>query len=306
MLARSFRAGLAGIKRRPGLAVLLYAANLILAGALGLVVYAALEETVGPTGFGADLSRGFDLVLWSDIFEKAGPALRVLLVQLLWIAPLYLLWKTAAGVGLVHALRGDQIRPFWEGVGRFTGRGLLLALLFLLPLAGWVVVVGIVHAAAQALWQGEVAAFRISAVLTPALLLAGCFLLDLMQDFGRTALVVKGETVGRAWTTGLAWPFRHPSSLALYAVWAFGAALLLALPALLNVTATGASAPALWGVFILQQVFLLLRASASAGWIGSETAYYEEIWLREMPLIAENTLASDEEHPDDLEYMTRA
>ena len=112
MIGTSFTAGLNGVRRRPGLVVLIYAMNLVLAFVLSVPVAIALSSTVGSTGFDADLAGGFDLVLWADIIEEAGEALGALQFQLLWMIPLYLIWKAAASVGLIHALRGDDIRSF--------------------------------------------------------------------------------------------------------------------------------------------------------------------------------------------------
>ncbi len=287
MIGKSIAAGLAGIRRRFGLVVLLYGVNLALAFVLSVPVYFALQSSVGPTGFGADLAGGFDFVLWADIMEKAGAVLRALPLQLLWMTPLYLLWKTAASVGLIHALRGEQIRPFWQGVGRYTGKALLLALLFLVPLVVWIVLTLVAALMLGAILEGEVGGFWLNLVIVPTLLVGGLAVLDLMHDYARIALVVAEQPVGKAAATGIAWPFRHGQASWLYLAWFVPALLLLLLPALLDANAVAATAGAVWGLFLLQQFVLLLRAAVTVGWIGSETAFYEMIWIREAPLIAE-------------------
>ncbi len=287
MIGKSIAAGLAGIRRRFGLVVLLYGVNLALAFVLSVPVYFALQSSVGPTGFGADLAGGFDFVLWADVMEKAGAVLRALPLQLLWMIPLYLLWKTAASVGLIHALRGEQIRPFWQGVGRYTGKALLLALLFLVPLVVWIVLTLVAALMLGAILEGEVGGFWLNLVIVPTLLVGGLAVLDLMHDYARIALVVAEQRVGKAAATGIAWPFRHGQASWLYLAWFVPALLLLLLPALLDANAVAATAGAVWGLFLLQQFVLLLRAAVTVGWIGSETAFYEMIWIREAPLIAE-------------------
>ena len=96
MIGTSITAGFTGIRRRPGLVVLIYAMNLMMAFILSIPVYIALGSTVGGTGFDADLAGSFSIVLWADIIEEAGEALGALQFQLLWMIPLYLIWKAAA------------------------------------------------------------------------------------------------------------------------------------------------------------------------------------------------------------------
>lgn len=291
MLQAALRAGLAGIKRRPGLAVLLYAVGALVALLLSLPVYHALLSATGETGFGPDLARGFDLVLWADIMERAGVTLGAVALQLLWIAPLYLVWKVAAGVGIIYALSRGQVRSFWQGAGRYTGRGLLLALLYGLLLLGTGGLLYTVVGGLSIFWRGEVASFWIYGVFAPTLLITALSLLDLMQDYSRIALVVEHQPVGRAWKTGIQWPFRHGTAGRLYATWFALAAVLLILPALLEMHVTAGSAGSIWLLFGLQQLVLLARAAVTVGWLGSEVAFFEDVRLRETPLLAGDATA---------------
>jgi hypothetical protein len=288
MIKQSFNAGLAGLRRRPGLIVLLYAMNLVLALVLSIPVAVAFGGTVGPTGFGEDLAAGFDIVLWADIIEEAGEALLALFFHLLWMIPLYLIWKAAAGVGLIHALRGDGIRSFWQGVGRYTAKALLLGLAFLVLTALGVVLGVAVVLVLGGVWAGEVGTFWVNGVVAPTLLISLLAVLDLMHDYARIALVVDDEPVLTAIGTGFTWPFRHGNASRLYVLWFVPAAVLLLLPTVLDLNATAATAGAVWTLFLAQQVLLLLRAAVTVGWFGSETAFYETIRRREMPLIAED------------------
>ena len=286
MLQDAIRAGFTGIARRPSLVVLLYAVNGLLAFVLSVPIYNALADVVGPTGFGPDLARAFDVVVWADVMEQAGTTLGAVAVQLLWIVPLYLLWKVAASVGLIHALMGSRVRSFWQGVGRYTGRALLLALLYGLLLAGMGLLVAGLVALLDLVWDGEVASFWIYGVIAPTLLITALSILDLMQDYGRIALVVEERPVRSAWKAGVVWPFRHSKASLLYIVWFALSALLLALPTLLDMSFTAATAGTIWLLFGFQQLALLARAAATVGWIGSEVAFFEDVRWRQMPLIA--------------------
>jgi len=292
MLFRSFSAGITALKTRPGLVGLIYGMNLVIAFILAVPIYIVLSNTVADTGFSGDLAARFDVVLWADIMEKAGPILASVRAQFLWMVPLYLLWQVAAGVGLIHALRDGGVRSFWQGVGRYTGPGLLLALMYLLPLLGWFVFTAIVGVLLNFLWPGEVGAFWSFFVIIPTLVITGIAVFDLIQDYGRTALVVGGKTVTSAWTTGFAWPFRYGVSSWLYLMWFVIAALLLLAPTFIE-----RNIGAAWGVFLLQQLFLFARAAVTIGWYGSEVALYEHVQWKEAPLIAEETEAVTLEEP---------
>ena len=290
MLARSLSAGLTALRRRPGLAVLLFAVNLALAFVLALPLYAALQDAVGATGFGPDLAAGFDLVLWTELGAALGAALRGIGWQVLWIVPLYVLWQAAAAVGLIHALQGLQIRSFWQGVGRYTGRAVLLALSFLVLLVIVVVIIFGLAIILAGLWSSEAGSFWINFVILPTMLIAGVAVLDLMHDYARIALVVEEQPVHRAMATGLGWPRRHGQASLLYLVWFALAMVLLLAPTLFDAEAAAATTGGVWILFLIQQLCLLLRAAVTVGWLGSETYFFETIRLREAPLIAEDTL----------------
>ena len=50
--------------------------------------------------------------------------------------------------------------------------------------------------------------------------------------------------------------------------------MLLLLPAVLDMNVAAATGSVVWGLFIAQQVLLLLRAAVTVGWFGSEAAFY--------------------------------
>jgi len=275
----SFSAGFDAIRKRPGLVGLLYLVNLCVAFTLTVPVYIAFNNTVGPSGFSGDLAHAFDLVLWTDIMEKAGNTMIAMGGQLLWMIPLYLVWKAAISVGLVHAIRNGGVRPFWQGVGQFTGRGLLLGLYFLLILLAWTGITAVGTVVLRMLWDSEAGTFWIFFAILPAIYVTGAALIDLMHDYARIALVVENKPAGRALLAGIAWPVRQGVSFALYAAWFFiGTAVLIA-PTVSSMTIVG-----IWGPFLIQQVFLLLRAAVTVGWFGSEVHFFET--RRESPLIA--------------------
>lgn len=291
MILSTFSAGINVLRKRPGLAVLLYGLDLALAFVLSLSVLLLINDEMAQSGFAEEFARQFDFALWMDLNESIGDAAGAILAQLVWIVPLWLLWKAVAQVGLVHALRGDAIRPFWDGVGRYGTRAVLLALLYLLLLVVAAIGVGVVFGVLNAVWGGEVGFFWVNLVIVPTLFISVLAVLDLMHDYSRIALVVDEQTVTEAFGTGLRWPLRHGQASWLYLLWFAVAALLWLLPLGLDMMVEQVSSAGIWGLFLIQQLALLARSAATVGWIGSETALYETIRLREMPLYAEETEA---------------
>lgn len=284
MFGTHFQAGIAALRRKPGLALLLFAMQFALALIVTLPLYFALNEIVGTSGFSPDLARQFDFVLWFDIMEKAEPMVGGMLWQVLLAGVGLLVWHAASGVGLVHALREGGGRSFWQGVGRFTGQGILLALLFLLLAFAWLIPVGVVNAAVKAVWAGTVGEWWTNNVLTPTLFIAGIAVLDLMHDYARAALVIDEAPVGKAWRTGIGWPFRHGVASWLYLAWFVPGLVLWLLPTVLDL-----SFVAVWLPFLIQQTCLLARAFVTVGWVGSAVSLFEQVRWQEKPLIAEAT-----------------
>lgn len=285
MIARSISNGVRLAARRPGLTLLIYLANFFVALLISVPVYGALSAATATTGFGSELVERFDVVLWADIIEKAGDVFLASFGQLLWAIPLFLLWKIAMSVGLIHALRDGGIRSFWEGVGHFTGRATLLALLFLLTLLAWLFVAGVVIVIAGLFFSHAEAQFTLYWIVMPAALVVGLAVLDLMHDFGRISLVNSHAGVVAAWMDGLRFPFRRPSSVAVYLFWAVLAAL-VSLAAVRLHASWAATMAGVWVLFLGQQVVFLLRGALTVAWFGSEVSLAERLRLRESPMIA--------------------
>ena len=299
MFRNSIATGFNRTKQRPGLVFLLFGINLLFALLLSLPVYIILGNAVNISGFGPDLAEYFDLVLWMDLWETIGPSFISLVRQLIWMIPLYIVGKAAIGVGLAHALSGINGRSFWQGVGDFTGKGVLVGLMFL-PLMIGVILVSIFAAVILGMvWTGEVGVFWVNFVIAPVFAVLGLMLVDLMQDYARIAIVLDHSKIFRAWITGLTWPLKHSTSYWIYLIWFVVAAVLVGLPTLLELSFVAATGVTIWGLFVLQQAVLLLRAAVTVSWIGSGVAFFESVRHQEAPLIAEETVETMEAEGDE-------
>ncbi len=282
MLTRSFSYGLDAIRSHLGLVALLYGVGVAVAFVLAMPLYIALQDTLDPSGFGPDLFASFDIVVWADVLQQAGPVLNMLMGQMLWMVPLYALWRVASQVGLLHALRdGGAGRSFWEGVGRFTGRGLLVSLTFFVVQGGAMFVATIVLGAIVAT-SGEFGIFWGVFVAVPAVLVTIFAICDLMLDYALAAVVIGHCKPMAALGEGIRFPFKHGVASWLYLVWFALAAICTLAPTQLEFVMHG-----VWGLFVLQQLFLLFRTAITVGWIGSTAYVYETTYYAALPLIAE-------------------
>ncbi len=291
MTVRSITSGFQLAARRPGLALLVYLANLSLALLISIPVFSALSVATANSGYAPELVERFDIVLWADILEKAGDALLGSWVQVSWVIPIVLVWKVAMSVGLVHALRDGGIRSFWEGVGRFTGKATLMALLYLVLVLAWLLVLGIVIFVTALVVSTAPASFTLYWIVAPVAVVVGLAVFDLMHDYGRISLVTEGRGVAAAWLDGIKYPFRHPGTIWLYGFWALIALLVSAAAVRLHAS-WGATMAGVWLLFLGQQVFFFVRSAATVAWFGSEVSFFERLKHREAPLIADAPSAS--------------
>ncbi|MEZ4699833.1 MAG: hypothetical protein R2834_05855 [Rhodothermales bacterium] len=270
--------GVAAARRRPALTLLVYAVNLSGALLLSSLLYRLLVDTIGVSGFGDQKLLDFDTLIWQEAMATGGGRLVGIVRHLLWIVPLYLLWRVVEGVGLIYAHHQGGAWSFWRGVGHYMMRGLALAMIWL-PVR--VLAIGSVFVGATglaSLWEGEIGTFWSMLVILPAALITVLAMIDLFERYGRLAMIVRHERILSAFATGIGWPFRHGSASFLYLFWFFVALAVLIVPTLIG--ARGATTLAgIWVAFFIQQLVMLVRAAITVAWTGSEVALFEHVWM---------------------------
>lgn len=262
-----------------------------LAAILAVPVFRAVEIVTGNSGFSPDLASRFDLVLWWDIMDQTGPVLAAAFRQLIWALPLFLVWKAASQVGLIHALKDDSEASFWEGVARFTPKALGLTLLYMLlgvlaVGALWTTVASVSSSLGSPGLMWTPAQFWTLVVVGPLATVVILAILDLMQDYARMHLVLRGKGIWDSFVLGSSWPFRKLWAIALYKIWFFAAAVVWLLPFWVDGRFSKTTIGGMLLAFLVQQVVIFLRQGVSVAWIGSETACFET--LAEEPEIDED------------------
>jgi len=268
-----------GIKKaasRRSLILLLYSTGLAIAALLSVTVFRVLAIEFGNSGFSGDLAKQFDIVLWADLLAEDGVSgLAAAVRQFFWAIPLYMVWKVASQVGLIHALSRDAHASFWVGVEKYTLRAIPLALLYLvvaviLTVLVWVIV------GAFTVNAGEVVVFWGNIVFGPLATIGVLGMTDMMHDYARMSLVLHGSTVWRSWRKGMTWPVGRFSVILLYKFWFLVATVFVLLPTGIDYVMAKTAFGGIVAAFLLQQVALLLRNGVTVAWIGSEVSLFDE------------------------------
>jgi hypothetical protein len=238
------------------------------------------------SGFDQMMARQADVTLLAELNPETREALRGILLNLLWAIPLVGIIRAVAAVGIINAVRDGGLRSFWSGVGQFGGRSIVIAVAYL-------VLAIAVHSAVQvplilALGQsGEKASMLMGLIAWPIVVVVVSAITDCMQDYSQIELVARGKGVVKSIGDGLAWPFRHPSVLALYALWMVIAIAITVSPLVLENMLPAATAAGVLLLLVLQQFMMIVRAGVTVAWYGSEVSYFEANAAAELPLIAD-------------------
>jgi hypothetical protein len=288
--------------RRKGLALLLYAVNLILSLAVAIPVFFVIQSAVSDSGFGPDLAKEFNLPvmadIWNRIFRTAADGgtvgeLKIMGLTLLLTIPLLLVWKSISAVGIINAVRDNGLRGFWQGVGRYAGKSILLAIpYFLLSTCALIGLVVLMAGIGNTVGT-EAGIYWSTVIGLPVSWLLATSLLDLMHDYSRIGIVARDESVLSAFGNGFAWPFKHRQSVLVYGAWFVLGTILLLLPLLFDSLTTAGTWTGIVILTALQQMALYFRATVTVGWFTSEVEYFEHVRFYDEPLIAESDETTD-------------
>ncbi len=279
MITKSITEGARLTAGRPGLTAIVFLSHAVVAFILSIPIYHSLLDATGASGFGPDLVARFDPVLLADVIEDAGDVVKSILVQLVWIVPVVLLLKTAVAVGILHALRWGGVGSFWDGLGRFTPRALVITLMNF-ALFGMLAAIAAVAVGLIAWGTGQIPVLTAGTALVLLLVFA-----DVADDYGRVVLVCDRSDILGAWWSGVTYAFRRPGAAGVYVAWAT-LALVLTLLALRLHPSWGREIGTVWLLFLGQQVLLIVRSAVTVAWLGAEVSFHESANYRDAPLLA--------------------
>ena len=262
------------MRKRPALAVLLFAVQFVVAYAIATPIGEAFNASFGGAGISA--SEMLNPVLLVDFFQENAGLFGTVFGLIVLAIPLLLVWNSCVGVGLAHALRDGAVRSFWAGVSVWFWPGLGLTALYAVAVAIWTVAAVILGSVLAFSLSGEVAVFWGVFVVVPSLWIAGLAIIDLELDYARIGMVTRDQGVFESAWFGVRFGLGRRAAQLLYLTWFFPALILTVLPAPLEAV-LGASVI----VFVVQQLVILGRHFVTVGWIGSQVAFHEDILFTE-------------------------
>lgn len=284
MMKEHLATGVMAVRRKPGLVVLVWALQALVAFIVVWPLAGAFAE-LQTSGFDRMLAETADITILAELRDELLDALSTSALHLLWAIPLAAVIRTVTAVGIINAVRDGGLRSFWDGVGRFGGRAIAIAVVYL-------ALAVVVHLAVLALFAltsglgGEKVGMLVALLALPTAGLVLSALMDCMQDYSQIGLVTRGKQITTAIGHGFTYPFRHPRALLLYGFWMLIAIAATLAPIVADNLMTAATRGGIIALLIVQQLILLVRAGVTIAWYGSEVDYFEANATEEEPLIA--------------------
>jgi hypothetical protein len=122
--------GLSASARRPWLALLFFAVNLLVAAAVAAPMYSALREHIGPSTMGRELARGFSAAWLTEFQIARADFLSGVATAIAWAGVVFLALNTILSAGAFEVFaqgEGAGMHAFGRGVGKYFGRFIRLA-----------------------------------------------------------------------------------------------------------------------------------------------------------------------------------
>jgi hypothetical protein len=284
-ILQAFRLGTRKAFGTPRLLLVLYLFNLLLAFPAAYAFRAVLLAEFGNSLAPEQFLGGFDFTLYSDFMKHHGNAVDAVLRLIVPLVVLGLLVGPFLGGGTIAAIRakGESFsvrRFFWEGglyYFRIFRLSIIFSLLAVLLFAAASLVLGGIVSAIDDEAVSEISPFvaAVAGIGITGLLLA--FLL-VASEFARIAVVAGNSRrmLGAA-ITGLGFALRNIGVVAgLQILFALLAGAMIALYWVIEGLLPMNSGPMIVLVFLLQQLFIIVRILLRTATFASENLLYED------------------------------
>jgi hypothetical protein len=283
-IARIFRQACRRALRTPRLTLLLYCFNLLLAFPVAHAFHATLQKEFGRSLAPERLLPGFDFTVFADFLNLHGGAVDAVLRTVVPLALLGMIVGPFLTGGVIAAVRAQEapvsVRKFFRDGGYHYGRMFRLFLLFglvtVLLLAGGITLLGGIVSAVDDDAVSEVSSI-VAALFGTGII---CLLLAVVfaaAEFTRIAVVASdSRRMVRAAVTGIGFAFRNIGAIAgLFLLFVVAAAVLIAAYWWFEGMFTAESGPTIAFLFLLQQLFVVLRIVLRIALIAGENLVYE-------------------------------
>jgi hypothetical protein len=281
---RMFRFACTRALASPALVLLLYAANVLLAFPALYFSRAVLTRALGTSLAGESFLAGFDFSTWVDLLASQNLSPGLLSAIAIPLGVLSIVVSTFLAGGVLNILAHEKrfsLPSFFQACGMYVGRFFRLWILTACVLFCAVVLFAGIGGTILGMTSAQADSERTTALVFVASVLVfsiPVLFLFMASDYARVSTVVQdGHSSWKAFGRGLLFVLRNWSSaLGLHLLLLLLLAAAVALYLLLEGTLTVDGPFTVVFLFLLQQLFMLLRSVLRVAFSAGEVALFEE------------------------------
>jgi len=281
---RIFRFACARALSSPGLVLLLYSANLLLAFPALYLSKSVLTQALGASLEGNSILAGFDFSTWTDLLSSHSLSPRFLTTLAIPLGVLSIIVSTFLAGGVLDLLAHERrfsLPSFFHACGMYAGRFVRLWILSACVLLCVVVLLVGIGGTIVEMVGAEPGAERTRVIAFIAVMIVfsiPVFFLFMASDYARVSTVVQnGRSSWKAFGKGLLFVFRNWNiALGLHLILLLTLAAAAALYLVLEGRIAVDSPLTILLLFLLQQLFMVLRSAIRVAFSAGEVALYDE------------------------------
>ena len=285
-LLHAFLAGIRKALHAWPVTVITFFVQLVMAGIAALLFKSLLSNAFGNSLAPDQFLQGFNFAYVIDLLKKNPGLLQTVFVVVAWMMVinnfLFLFFKG----GIIASVQSDNenvtLPVFFEGCGKYLGRFFRL---FIIAAAAALVLVFILGMAAGFLYpllvgdgETEIQILRANGAVATLFMLFFSILF-LIADYAQVLTVASDERkIFRAFWTGVKFVFRRFfSAYGLFLLFTLGSILIIVVSVFVGFHYNANSGFALFGIFLLQQIFMLIRAWWRIASVGGQVELYSSM-----------------------------
>jgi hypothetical protein len=282
-LLDAFLAGIRKALHAWPVALITFFVNLVMAGIAAQLFKSSLSDAFGNSLAPDQFINGFSYSFAMDLLKKNPGLLQTVFSLVAWMVVVHNFLFLFFNGGIIASVQSKSekvtLRTFFEGCGEYFGRFFRLFFIVALAGIGLVFVLGIITGFLYPVLQGdgetEIQILKAAGSVISLFVLSFSILL-LIADYAQVITVAGNERkMIRAFWAGVQFVFRRFFIMyGLFLLFTIGSLLIVVVSVLVGFHYKADSGLALFGIFILQQILMMLRAWWRVAAIGGQVELY--------------------------------
>lgn len=301
-IIQAFSSGVRRATSEPKMTFVLYIVNLLLAIPLALAARSVMIAGFGASLAPAQMLPGLDFTVFQDFMNLNSANLQTVLGQVLSVLVLSMLLQTFLAGGILTVLQDQEKKysasSFFKGCGTYFFRFFRLFLLFgVILLVVALVVAVIIAALSEAMMENstsEITDFWIR-IAACVVFLFPVMLMLMAADYAKIHMVLRDEhSALRSCGKGFAFVFkRFPAAVGLELLMLLIPLLLFGIYIWLDLAIGMTTAVTILVMFVIQQIFMILRAWMKVFFFGGEMTLYRGLQRQPFPEVDTPSIAPE-------------